>query len=566
MKKILSFTLALCVAATSLFTGVFAMADTAKPTTAEIKEKISGAADYLVTDDSSYTIDNAVDFLTLINSGKDMSAYKETFAQSVKENLNQNGAKLMSSKTEWTQDENNEWVSSTTSSESPAVYAAVILDLSALGYDVTSFEGYNIVSSFSKVDLSKNTDNPYYYRVTLEAAEKLGFGSDFTKQVCDSFVSSYYTKGFGLDNYGFSCDNTAMFVVTMAPYYNSYKEVVDDALALIETYKTDGGYFSNSEYSTEANADSTALALAAYSAVGNITKAEQVYAELCAFESAKKGVFTYFGEENAYATKDALFGMETFLKALPACYDGHNYIATVTAPTCTAEGYTTYTCSVCGDTYKSNIISAVGHNFGTNSSKCSVCGIANPNYVIPAITGLATKSRSTSAIRLTWDKAADVDNYVIYQYNETSKKYVKIAQVSSTAVSYKVSGLKAGTVYKFRIAALVNGKVGKKSNYLKTATNPLKGSIVKVSSTAKKKITVKIKAATCTGYQIQVSTDKNFTKSYKSVSVTAAKATSKTIAVDSSKKTYYVRVRAFSKAGGVKNYGKWSDVKTVVTK
>lgn len=30
----------------------------------------------------------------------------------------------------------------------------------------------------------------------------------------------------------------------------------------------------------------------------------------------------------------------------------HNYVDTVTAPTCTAQGYTTHTCSVCGDCYK----------------------------------------------------------------------------------------------------------------------------------------------------------------------------------------------------------------------
>ena len=38
----------------------------------------------------------------------------------------------------------------------------------------------------------------------------------------------------------------------------------------------------------------------------------------------------------------------------------HQYTETVTPPTCTASGYTTYTC-VCGDTYKTHYVSATGH-------------------------------------------------------------------------------------------------------------------------------------------------------------------------------------------------------------
>ena len=39
---------------------------------------------------------------------------------------------------------------------------------------------------------------------------------------------------------------------------------------------------------------------------------------------------------------------------------GHDYDAVVTAPTCTAGGYTTYTCA-CGDVYTDNVVPALGH-------------------------------------------------------------------------------------------------------------------------------------------------------------------------------------------------------------
>ena len=43
---------------------------------------------------------------------------------------------------------------------------------------------------------------------------------------------------------------------------------------------------------------------------------------------------------------------------------GHNYGSVVTAPTCTEPGYTTYTCSVCGDSYTGDNVPASGHNWG----------------------------------------------------------------------------------------------------------------------------------------------------------------------------------------------------------
>ena len=42
---------------------------------------------------------------------------------------------------------------------------------------------------------------------------------------------------------------------------------------------------------------------------------------------------------------------------------GHNYTTVVTAPTCTADGYTTYTCE-CGDTYSDNVVPATDHSYG----------------------------------------------------------------------------------------------------------------------------------------------------------------------------------------------------------
>ena len=57
---------------------------------------------------------------------------------------------------------------------------------------------------------------------------------------------------------------------------------------------------------------------------------------------------------------------------------GHDYKAVVTHPTCTTKGYTTHTCTRCGDSYQSDKISAIGHWYdlwqpngdGTHSAGC----------------------------------------------------------------------------------------------------------------------------------------------------------------------------------------------------
>ena len=65
---------------------------------------------------------------------------------------------------------------------------------------------------------------------------------------------------------------------------------------------------------------------------------------------------------------------------------GHSYTAAVTAPTCTAQGYTTHTCSRCGDSYRDTYTAALGHGYtdtvtaatctaqGYTTHTCSRCG------------------------------------------------------------------------------------------------------------------------------------------------------------------------------------------------
>lgn len=60
----------------------------------------------------------------------------------------------------------------------------------------------------------------------------------------------------------------------------------------------------------------------------------------------------------------------------------HNYVATVTAPTCSAQGYTTYTCK-CGDTYVDNYTDKGACNYG-DDDVCDTCGVKNHTHTTVA--------------------------------------------------------------------------------------------------------------------------------------------------------------------------------------
>ena len=85
----------------------------------------------------------------------------------------------------------------------------------------------------------------------------------------------------------------------------------------------------------------------------------------------------------------------------------HDYKATVTKPTCTERGYTTYTCSVCGDSYKGSYVDPLGHNY--KNGTCTRCGTKDPNYKPQAdFTDVAAGSYCYDAVQ--WAVANGITN------------------------------------------------------------------------------------------------------------------------------------------------------------
>ena len=152
----------------------------------------------------------------------------------------------------------------------------------------------------------------------------------------------------------------------------------------------------------------------------------------------------------------------------------HTYTSKVVKPTLTEQGYTLHTCSVCGYSYKDNYTAV-----RENPSK---------------VTGLAFGARSADYVSLKWNKDANADGYIVEYLS--GNKFVKLVdKTSGSSVSHKVTGLEAGTLYKFRIRSYVNenGKrvYGEYSDVLNVRTLPKAMSNLKLGARTDNSISLK---------------------------------------------------------------------------
>ncbi len=191
-------------------------------------------------------------------------------------------------------------------------------------------------------------------------------------------------------------------------------------------------------------------------------------------------------------------------------------------------------------------------------------GTAEINFdILPKAVSEISATQTTTGISLKWNKVTGATGYRVYKYNPSTKKYVKIK--STTSVGCTVKNLTAGTTCKFKIRSytkLSDGTVlwGEYSEVFATATKPAKTAIKSISSSAKGKVTAKwgdVEGET--GYQLYYAASKNGT--YKKMKSTTAHSYTKTGIT--SGKTFYFKVRAYTKVDGKVIYGEFSSVKSV---
>ena len=184
-------------------------------------------------------------------------------------------------------------------------------------------------------------------------------------------------------------------------------------------------------------------------------------------------------------------------------------------------------------------------------------------FIDSTIENFVVSKNYTTKIKLSWRAEIDAEGYEIYQYK--NKKWEKVKSIKSgSAKSTTIKKLSPGNTYKFRIQGYkkIEGKtVYSKYKTLKVMTKPSKVKIKNVKA-GSNKATLKWKNVKSSGYEIQCSTWKNFRKNVKKFTINKSK-TKATVEKLNAGKTYYVRIRAYSKVNGKKYYGSWSKVRKV---
>ena len=105
----------------------------------------------------------------------------------------------------------------------------------------------------------------------------------------------------------------------------------------------------------------------------------------------------------------------------------------------------------------------------------TVVARTNPSVVKGAKLG----GRAADALRINWTKNASADGYIVEMYQ--GGKWVRVAKITnSNTTTFRKAGLKASTVYKFRVRAYkMSGSTALYGNYSATVTARTNPSVVK---------------------------------------------------------------------------------------
>ena len=223
----------------------------------------------------------------------------------------------------------------------------------------------------------------------------------------------------------------------------------------------------------------------------------------------------------------------------------HKYVDTVVKPTYTAQGYTLHKCSVCGTSYKD-----------TYTAKLTLA----------KVTGVRLGGRAADALRVNWNKDANASGYIVEMYQ--GNKWVRVAKITSNVTTtYRASGLKASTVYKFRVRAYkMEGKAvayGAYSTELAARTNPSVMTGVKLSGRAADALRINwTKNTSADGYIVEMYQGNKWVRVGK---ITNNSTTTFRKAGLKASSVYKFRVRAYKMSGKTALYGNYSATVTART-
>ena len=282
----------------------------------------------------------------------------------------------------------------------------------------------------------------------------------------------------------------------------------------------------------------------------------------------------------------------TQVHKIPGLEHAHNYSAVVTAPTCTEQGYTTYTCR-CGDSYVNAYTNALGHTevidegvaatcttMGLTEGKhCSVCNVVlaeqetidalghsysdgictncgDVNGRVEAPVVKITNKASNGKPSLSWDAVNGAVEYEVYRATSKTGKYSRVK--TTTGTSYTNTSATTGKTYYYYVVSIDEDGIASESSSIVSRTCDLAQPAITLSNVASSG-KIKISWDEVDGaveYEVYCATSESGT--YSRIKTTTS--TSLTNTSTTAGKTYYYKVRAIAEKSAANSA--YSEVKS----
>lgn len=290
----------------------------------------------------------------------------------------------------------------------PTESARIILALTAIGKDVTSVGGHDLLKGLNSMDYikSQSVNGPVWTLLALDSYDYATSGDVTRDKLVEAILATQLPDGSWpvmKSKKIADIDMTAMAIQALAPYYSkneAVKAAVDKALTFLSGAQAQDGGFAENVGGTKSS-ESAAQVLVALCAMKIDPMADSRFIKnnhtvldaLCGYYVTGGGFkHEATGDLNGMATEQGYYALAAYyrMKANQSflydmgdvkviCAEGNHRGSwtVVKAPTCTESGTEKRVCSACG-TEETRTVKALGHTFGewtvTKKATCTEAG------------------------------------------------------------------------------------------------------------------------------------------------------------------------------------------------
>ena len=193
----------------------------------------------------------------------------------------------------------------------------------------------------------------------LKDGDRVLIGAAAYGKLLSTVKTGFYNIGVDYSANDFSnVTDAEIFVVTVnADNSYTFTSLTGDVIALADSYSSLNVEGAHKSWTLTAKGDNTFLV----------------------YNTGRKTYLEWYNDKNNWSTYTAgdsdMYYLSFYAQTVVADETHvHNHIASVTAPTCTKDGYTTYTCA-CGDSYKADEVKATGVHEYTSVVTAPTCTV-----------------------------------------------------------------------------------------------------------------------------------------------------------------------------------------------